>query len=126
MLNQYKLSTIALALALACVGTAAGAAGTTGATSSTDNKSAEQAPGAKPALGTHPTTSTEITMAVARAIALKAHPGKISDAELEKEDGGTGMRYSFDIKDGKGTQEVGVDAQTGVILENKPEGPNPD
>ena len=62
----------------------------------------------------------------ARAIALKAHPGKITDEELEKEGGGTGLRYSFDIKRGKVTQEVGVDAQTGKVLENKKQGPHPD
>ncbi len=50
---------------------------------------------------------------------MKAHPGKITDEELEKEKGGTGLRYSFDIKRGAVTQEVGVDAQTGKVLENK-------
>ena len=65
-------------------------------------------------------------MAQARQIALKAHPGKITDEELEKEKGGSGLRYSFDIKTSSGTQEVGVDAQTGKVLENKKEGPNPD
>ena len=68
----------------------------------------------------------KITIAEARVIALKAHPGKITDEELEKEAGGSGLRYSFDIRVGKVTQEVGVDAQTSVVLENKPEGPNPD
>jgi uncharacterized membrane protein YkoI len=51
----------------------------------------------------------------ARAVALKAHPGKITDEELEKEKGGSGLRYSFDIKRGKATQEVDVDAQTGKV-----------
>lgn len=69
---------------------------------------------------------TKVTMTEARAIALKAHPGKVTDEELEKEAGGSGLRYSFDIREGKVTQEVGVDAQTGAILENKEEGPNPD
>ncbi len=68
----------------------------------------------------------KITISEARAIALKAHPGKITDEELEKEPGGSGLRYSFDIKRGKVTQEVGVDAQTGKVLENKMEGKNPD
>ena len=62
----------------------------------------------------------------ARAIALKAHPGTITDEELERERGGSGLRYSFDIKHGSVTQEVGVDAQTGTVLENKKEGPHPD
>ncbi|MDD2540194.1 MAG: PepSY domain-containing protein [Desulfuromonadaceae bacterium] len=68
----------------------------------------------------------KVSMSEARLIALKAHPGKITDEELEKEHGGSGLRYSFDIKHGKVTQEVGVDAQTGKLLENAPEGPNPD
>ncbi len=68
----------------------------------------------------------KVTMAEARVIALKAHPGKITDEELEKEAGGSGLRYSFDIRVGKVTQEVGVDARTGVVLENKAEGAHPD
>ncbi len=68
----------------------------------------------------------KVSMTEARAIALKAHPGKITDQELEKERGGTGLRYSFDIKRGSATQEVGVDAKTGKVLENKKEGPHPD
>lgn len=68
----------------------------------------------------------KVDIGKARAIALKAHPGKISDEELEKESGGSGLRYSFDIKNGTKTQEVGVDAMTGKVLENKLEGPNPD
>ncbi|OIQ99323.1 peptidase propeptide and YPEB domain protein [mine drainage metagenome] len=68
----------------------------------------------------------KVTLAEARVIALKAHPGKITDEELENEGGGSGLRYSFDIRVGKVTQEVGVDAQTGTVLENKVEGPNPD
>lgn len=62
----------------------------------------------------------------ARTIALKAHPGKITDEELEKESGGSGLRYSFDVRRSGVTQEVGVDAKTGRVLENKKEGPNPD
>jgi uncharacterized membrane protein YkoI len=68
----------------------------------------------------------KISIAEARAIALKAHPGKITDEELERETGGTGLRYSFDIKSGSSTQEVGVDARTGRVLENAKEGKNPD
>lgn len=68
----------------------------------------------------------KISLTEARVIALKAHPGKITDEELEKEKGGSGLRYSFDIQQGKTTQEVGVDAITGKLLENSPEGPNAD
>jgi uncharacterized membrane protein YkoI len=67
-----------------------------------------------------------VTMAQASAIALKAHPGRITDKELENEGGGSGLRYSFDIVSGGKTFEVGVDAKSGAVLENKKEGKNPD
>ncbi|WP_019938719.1 PepSY domain-containing protein [Bordetella sp. FB-8] len=71
----------------------------------------------------------KISIEQAQAIALKAQPGIIADEELEQEPGGSGLRYSFDIKnikDNKVTHEVGVDAKTGKVLENKKEGKNPD
>src|SRR5881398_2841276 len=68
----------------------------------------------------------KVTLAQARAKAVRAHPGVITDQELEKEGGGTGLRYSFDIKNKGKTFEVGVDARTGKVLENKAEGSNPD
>jgi uncharacterized membrane protein YkoI len=68
----------------------------------------------------------KIGISQARAIALKAHPGAITDEELEREAGGTGLRYSFDIKAGSSIQEVDVDAKTGRVLENAAEGKNPD
>ena len=67
-----------------------------------------------------------VSIARARLIALKAHPGHIQDQELEREAGGSGLRYSFDIVNGGKTFEVGVDALTGAVLENKAEGKNPD
>lgn len=67
-----------------------------------------------------------LTLAKARATAIAARPGTITDQELEKERGGTGLRYSFDVKANGKTFEVGVDAKTGKVLENKAEGPNPD
>ena len=60
----------------------------------------------------------EQTLTAARAIALKARPGQITDQELEKEGGGSGLRYSFDVKSGGRTYEVGVDAKSGKVLEN--------
>ena len=60
----------------------------------------------------------KISMIQAREIALKAVPGKVVKQELEQEAGGSGLRYSFDIKAGKDTREVGVDAKTGRLLEN--------
>lgn len=71
-------------------------------------------------------SKAKVTMAQATAIALKAHPGRITDKELENEGGGSGLRYSFDIVSGGKTFEVGVDAKSGAVLENKTEGKNPD
>ena len=68
----------------------------------------------------------KISMAQATEIALQAQPGKVVDRELEREGGGSGLRYSFDIKSGKVTHEVGVDAKTGKVLENSIEGPHSD
>ncbi|CAN5673380.1 hypothetical protein BH10PSE5_BH10PSE5_07260 [soil metagenome] len=70
--------------------------------------------------------TVRVTLAQATKTALKARPGQITDKELEKEAGGGGLRYSFDIKTAGITYEVGVDAQTGKVLENAPEGKNPD
>ncbi|HZK99937.1 MAG TPA: PepSY domain-containing protein [Caulobacteraceae bacterium] len=63
-----------------------------------------------------------INLSQARAIAQKARPGAITDQELEKEGGGSGLRYSFDISRSGRTYEVGVDAMTGKVLENGHEG----
>lgn len=68
----------------------------------------------------------KVGLAAARNTALKARPGTITDQELERERGGSGLRYSFDIKAGGKTFEVGVDAKTGAVLENAAEGPHPD
>jgi uncharacterized membrane protein YkoI len=68
----------------------------------------------------------KVKMAQAQQIALKAHPGTITDEELEQEKGGSGLRYSFDIKDASGSWEVGVDAMSGRVLENSKEGAHPD
>ncbi|MDA3878338.1 MAG: PepSY domain-containing protein [Halothiobacillus sp.] len=69
----------------------------------------------------------KVSMTEAQGLALKAHPGTITDQELEKEGGGSGLRYSFDIKGtDKVVYEIGVDAQTGAVLENDKESANPD
>lgn len=68
----------------------------------------------------------KMTPAQARQIALKAYPGQITSEELEKESGGSGLRYSFVISNQKAKHEVGVDANTGAILENSLEGKTSD
>lgn len=62
----------------------------------------------------------KISHAEAEKIALKAVPnGTVKSSELEEEDGG--LRWSFDLKTPASHKitEVGVDAVTGKIVENK-------
>jgi len=83
---------------------------------------------AVPALAApHNSTHTaKVAMSEARQIALRAYPGsQIVKQELEHEHGGSGLRYSFDVRKGKTWREVGVDAMTAKVLENSPEGANP-
>lgn len=62
----------------------------------------------------------KISMAQARATALKLAPGKIISSEYENEGGG--WRYSFDIQQKNHVQEIGIDGRTGKVVENKSEG----
>lgn len=55
----------------------------------------------------------KFSMKQARQIALETYPGKVVKQELEQESGGSGLRYSFDIKPASAIHEVGVDAKTG-------------
>ncbi len=66
--------------------------------------------------GEHFAKDAKISIEAARTIALKAYPGKIIDEELEREKGGSGLRYSFDIKKSKSapTQEVGCSLSPAV------------
>ncbi|HEX3442761.1 MAG TPA: PepSY domain-containing protein [Pseudolabrys sp.] len=70
-------------------------------------------------------SGAQVNVAQARAIALRAVPGEIADEELETEEGGSGLRYTFEIKHGPDVYEVGVDAKTGALLENIVEGKSP-
>lgn len=73
------------------------------------------------AAGAATTPPAKLTMAEARAIALKVAPGQVSKQEYERE--GAGWRYSFDIKQRGRIHEIGVDANTGRIVENAFEKP---
>ena len=60
-------------------------------------------------------TKPKITMAQARATALKKAPGTVKSEELENEHGK--LIYSFDIATSKsGVTEVNVDAMNGKIV----------
>jgi len=61
-----------------------------------------------------------ISMSAAKSMALKLAPGKILSSEYEKEKGA--WRYSFDIQQRGHVQEIGIDGQTGKVVENKSEG----
>lgn len=74
-----------------------------------------------PLKGHELSTQAKVSLSQARAVALKARPGAIIDQELEKEAGGTGLRYAFDVKSQGATYEVGVDALTGRVIENAAE-----
>ena len=112
-----KHQTLFAAAALAALGLAGAAAA-----------KALPASAASPAFSGHQLASkAKVSLAQAKSIALKARPGAITDQELEKERGGTGLRYSFDVKAAGGvTYEVGIDARTGKVLENGKEGSHPD
>lgn len=64
--------------------------------------------------------ASAISMAQARAAALRIAPGRVISSENEKEGGA--WRYSFDIQQRTHVQEIGIDGQTGRIVENKSEG----
>ncbi len=79
------------------------------------------APGAALALeGGALAKEAKLTLDQARAAAQQAQPGTILGQELEHRKGGSGLRYSFDIRVGTDTHEVGIDAKTGATLQNTP------
>lgn len=105
-MNRFNLSVLAVAALSAASGSALAAP-------------AAPVTAASPAFTGHQyARRARVGLADARAIALKARPGQITDQELEKEHGGSGLRYSFDVKSGGRIFEVGVDAKTGKVLEN--------
>jgi uncharacterized membrane protein YkoI len=65
-----------------------------------------------------PAPRAAVTIVRARALAKHVVPGTILSEELEKEAGGSGLRYTFEIRGAFGVREIGIDAQTGKVLEN--------
>jgi uncharacterized membrane protein YkoI len=58
----------------------------------------------------------KLSIVQARAIALKAAPGKVTKSEYEKENGS--WRYSFDIRQDNKNHEIGINPTTGAIIES--------
>ncbi|MDQ6926617.1 MAG: PepSY domain-containing protein [Candidatus Eremiobacteraeota bacterium] len=99
-MNLPRLAILALAVAYAGTGAAAVAAPT------------------PKLIGQKLVPLAKVSPAQARAIALRTIHGTIVSQELEREPGGSGLRYTFDLKTAAGTREVGVDAKTGAVIEN--------
>jgi uncharacterized membrane protein YkoI len=75
--------------------------------------------------GSEYTKDAKITLEEARSIALKTFPGTVVEEELEHKKGGSGLRFSFDIRSASHvTHELGIDSQTGAVLENSKESEN--
>jgi uncharacterized membrane protein YkoI len=64
-----------------------------------------------------------LAMPKARDVALHVRPGEVISEEIQTREGGSGMRYTFNINTGQATYEVGIDANTGVVLVNAVEPP---
>ncbi len=78
----------------------------------------------KPAKPTkHHKLKAKITEAQAKAAALKAKPGKVTEVELEKEGGIVVYGIDITAEDGK-MFDVVVDANTGKVLKVEAEDPN--
>ena len=76
--------------------------------------------GSSAAIAAAKAPTPRVSMASAKSMALKLAPGRIISSEYEKE-GGI-WRYSFDIQQTGHVQEIGIDGQTGKVVENKSEG----
>ncbi|HEV7179589.1 MAG TPA: PepSY domain-containing protein [Candidatus Baltobacteraceae bacterium] len=73
---------------------------------------------AMPLTGAQLSAHARVTLKQARAKALGREHGRIVAQELEREGGGSGLRYSFDVKVGNVVHEVGIDAVTGAVVED--------
>jgi hypothetical protein len=65
----------------------------------------------------HHVVHERIGLVHARAIALRAHPGKVVRWGLVRDRNGE-ERYVFNIRNRGGLYAVGVDADTGVVVQN--------
>jgi len=73
---------------------------------------------APPLTGAQLQSQAKLSLKAAQAKALAKEHGTIVAQELEREKGGSGLRYSFDVKVGSTLHEVGIDAATGAVLED--------
>ena len=61
----------------------------------------------------------KLTMYEARTAASRERRGDVGDVRLEKRKGGSGLRYVFLTKEKGKVYQVGIDANTGAVLENR-------
>ena len=63
-------------------------------------------------------SSPRISMDRARSLALAARAGELTGGELARGPDGA-LRYAFTVHSDDGAYAVGIDAQTGAVLENR-------
>jgi len=63
-------------------------------------------------------TKAKISSNQARETALHTFDGEVLHQRVDREKGGSGLRYSFGIVNGPTAHEVGVDAISGEVLED--------
>ena len=103
MKNIYRKSLLVSGCTLALIGTSL-------VSHAADAPKAKEAPKAK-----HSKLKAKITEEQAKAAALAAKPGKVTEVELEKEDGVVVYGVDVTAEDGK-LFDVTVDANTGKVL----------
>jgi len=91
-----------------------------GATAKPETPKAEMAEHATANSDASMRKEAKLSMKQARAIAVKAAPGKVNSGELERENGK--LIYSFDIRTAKHTiTEVNVNAMDGTVVDTQVE-----
>lgn len=114
-MRNTKIAGLLVAALLPMAALAAG-----GATAKPETAKAEMAEHASANSDAAMRKEAKISMKQARAIAVKAAPGKVNSGELEREKGK--LIYSFDIRTAKHTiTEVNVNAMDGTVVDTQVE-----
>lgn len=114
-MRNTKIAGLLVAALLPMAALAAG-----GATAKPETAKAEMTEHASANIDAAMRKEAKISMKQARAIAVKAAPGKVDSGELERENGK--LIYSFDIRTAKHTiTEVNVNAMDGTVVDTQVE-----